>query len=73
VACALQLPVEQVSVAELEWFPRPAPVAAENGQQFVVRPHEVRASPGEHPTQWRRPLACDLSRPLHLAQHQGRR
>ena len=44
----------------------------EGARMFAVRPREVQASPGEHPTQWRRTLACNLWRPIHLVEHRGR-
>jgi hypothetical protein len=69
---ALRLPVEQVSVAELEWLLDVPLWRDESGLEFAVRPLEVRASPDRHPTQWRRTLACDLSRPIHVVEHRGR-
>jgi len=40
--------------------------------RFQVSPRQVRDDPAGFPDHLRRVLACDLSHPIHLVEHNGR-
>jgi hypothetical protein len=67
----LDLPVRRVPVAELAWL-FGLPLWQLDGVRFQVSPRQVRDDPAGFPDHLRRVLACDLSHPIHLVEHNGR-
>jgi len=67
----LDLPVRRVPVAELAWL-LDLPLWQLDGVRFQVSPRQVRDDPAGFPGHLRRVLACDLSHPIHLVEHNGR-
>jgi len=67
----LDLPVRRVPVAELAWL-FGLPLWQLDGVRFQVSPRQVRDDPAGFPDHLRRVLACDLSYPVHLVEHNGR-
>ena len=61
----LDLPVEQMPVAELRWL-LSMPVWASGGEHFQVSPAEVRADPVRHRLHHDLALQADLAFPLHV-------
>jgi hypothetical protein len=68
---ALDLPVQQIAVADLAWL-LDLPLWQENGMRFQVSPAQVRGDPGRFADHLRRVMACDLEQPIHLVEHHGR-
>ena len=64
---ALDLPAEEVAVAELRWqldlrWWRYA------DRHFAITPNEVRGDPVRYDLHWQRTLAAQLAFPIHLAE-----
>jgi hypothetical protein len=68
---ALELPVEEMAVGELEWQ-LALPWWRHEGRFFVLRPLDVLAAPDLHAEQYARTLAADLSFPLDVTLRRGR-
>jgi hypothetical protein len=62
---ALELPVEELAVAELRWQ-LDLPWWRVGDRWFAVTPNQVRRDPVSYPEQWRRTLAADLRYPIQL-------
>jgi hypothetical protein len=67
----LDLPVRELSVADLRWL-LDVPLWAVDGIPFRVTPNEVARDPEAWPEQCRRTLDADLSWPIHAMRHNGR-
>jgi hypothetical protein len=64
---ALELPVVEVAMAELEWQLR-LPWWALDGRPFVLTPDQVAQDPATYGQQYTRTQAADLRSPLHVLQ-----
>ncbi len=64
--CALDLPVEELSVCELEWHLDELFWRGADGRPFTVRPREVLRAPDLHPWHRDRINGVDLSHPLDV-------
>ena len=62
---ALDLPVEEVSVAALAWQ-LDLPWWRRGDDWFFVTPNEVRSDPAASPEQWARTMRADLDAPIHV-------
>jgi hypothetical protein len=60
---ALDLPILQLQVAELDWHLK-LPFWSDDGRPFQVSPLQVAAEPERHPEQYARTIAADLRYPL---------
>lgn len=67
----LDLPIEELPRAELEWQ-LALPWWRHDSDFFVLRPLDVLARPSDYDEQWRRTLAADLARPLDVVLRRGR-
>ena len=66
----LELPVRQVTVADLTWL-LDLPLWQKDGVRFQVSPRQVRDDPDAFPDHMRRVMASDLAHPIHLVKHRG--
>lgn len=64
---ALELPVEDIAVAELRWQ-LDLRWWKYDDRHFAVSPNEVRGDPIRYEAQWRRTLAADLTFAIHVAE-----
>ncbi len=63
---ALELPVEDLRVCELEWHLDALFWRGADGRPFTVRPRDVLRAPDVHPWHSDRIHRADLSQPLHV-------
>jgi hypothetical protein len=68
---ALDLPLEEVRVADLRWL-LDLPFWRERRELFVVTPNQVRDRPGKHIEHWARTLAADLNSPVYITERHRR-
>jgi len=68
---ALDLLVERIPIAELEWQ-LDLPMWQRDGVRFRVRPVDVLADPDGHPHHVARVTTADPSYPIHVIEHHGR-
>ena len=68
---ALDLPTEEVTVADFLWL-LDLRFWRKDGVVFAVTPNQVRGDPSEYEAQWARMLEADLTRPIHITERGGR-
>lgn len=69
---SINLPTEEMLVAELTWHFELPFWRDNNGTWFVVRPVDVLRDPDKYPEHRDRIAACDLSFPMHIMHHKER-
>lgn len=67
---ALDVPVEEMSISELEWH-FDIPFLWENGV-YNLTSREVIEKPDEHKTEYERTMSADLSYPIDIMENKGR-
>ena len=64
---ALDLPVEEIAIAELRWQ-LGLRWWKHDGRHFAVTPNEVGADPVRYEQQWQRTVTADLAYPIHITE-----
>jgi hypothetical protein len=68
---ALDVPVTEMDVSELEWH-FDIPFLWENGGVYNLMPREVAERPDDHKDEYDRTMAADLQYPIDIMENKGR-
>jgi hypothetical protein len=68
---ALDLPAEEVRVDELAWQ-LSLPWWRDGDRYFAIRPSDILKAPERYGDQFRRTLAADMGKPIHITLRHGR-
>jgi hypothetical protein len=68
---SLDLAVGTIKVSDYLWM-LDLPLWREGERLFAVTPNEVRRHPSDHPEQWKRTLAADMTAPIHITERDER-